>query len=410
MKIHRYILAGLTALLMIAPCSVSAAIDPVTHREIKPVTAEAKDSGPVMIKGRMYYADSGNVTLYTGMVKGNDGTRFYLGGSRWFGWMKISGGWYYFDPKQDGKMATGTINTAAGTYKMSASGEWTGTLAKTAKAPADFRLVYTNTTDRGYIMFDTDGYLTNAPSSDTDDKDLYTAAIPVTEKDRQIMYDMLISCKADKVSGREKAPVQISASWSAGKASFGLDEAAYKDYGKDSGVTAAAYYRTFIESFIYSLPQYGRLEAEKENRGSQTNMMPEMSVQREVKAKIHQYSGKFAITDKTYVIHSTAEAQRFAKGYAAKQGHTGSKYLTQLLELDEEFFRSNVVLYTEYSGKEGDKFTAGKTYYDSEHNTYTTEIGVAQGKGGNTGYILLVEIEKPGGASPVVPIGKVKYN
>ena len=63
MKIHRYILAGLTALLMIAPCSVSAAIDPVTHREIKPVTAEAKDSGPVMIKGRMYYADSGNVTL-----------------------------------------------------------------------------------------------------------------------------------------------------------------------------------------------------------------------------------------------------------------------------------------------------------------------------------------------------------
>lgn len=392
---------------MTMPCTVSAAVDPVTHKEIKEVTVPKNAKDLTLINGRMYYVADGKATPYTGIAAEDVGQRFYLGGSRWFGWMKVNGQWFYFDPANKGIMAKGTFTTRTGTYKVSASGAWTGTVSKKAEIPEDFRLTYENR-GNGVLLFDTEGFIVDSHTDSADDMDRLRLSVSVSDMDRQVMYDMLMSVSLDKSAASAGDGVKIAARWGTNAVDICLDEKAYAKYGKDSAVTASAYYRTFIESYVFSLPQYSRLESEK--LITPNYIMPKKSVNRDIDAVIHKYSGSYGISrPSTCVLHTLTEAKSFAAEQQEKASHKGTTYVSQLMDIDDDFFDDKVILYTEYKGRKGDKFIVSKAVYDSENNVYTAEINTIPGEGAETEYILLIEMTKPANASPVIPIGQVKW-
>ncbi|MBR4223856.1 MAG: hypothetical protein IKR73_03500 [Oscillospiraceae bacterium] len=410
-NITKCISAVICAVLMTVPCTaysgVYAATDPVTRREIKEAEVPKGAKGTTLINGRMYYVENGKAYLYTGTVKDKDGVRFYYGGSRWFGWMKISGQWYYFDPAKTGLMAKGSFTTAAGTYKVSASGAWTGDLSKDAKMAEDLRIVY-ETSQGGCLVFDTDGTITDSLTADPDDMERHRMSVDVDERDKQIMYDMLISTSLDKSAANSGKDFKITVTRGKDKITIGLDDKTYEKYGTDKAVTSSAYYRTFIESYIHALPQYSRLESEKTTTPG--FIMPKLSVTRKIKADIHKYSGSYGIDKpRTCVLNTLSGAKTFAAERDKLPAHKGKTYVAQLKDIDADLFDKKVIIYTEYKGHKGDKFAISKATYDSENNVYSAEVAVVPGSGAEAEYVLLIEADKPADASPVVPIGQIVF-
>lgn len=273
MKITK-ILAAASAVIMMLSCPVNVsaetARDIVARAEFELPEADASQSGLKVIEGKAYkYNSKGIPSVYTGKIKTTKGTKYYIGGSQWFGWMKISGSWYYFDPSDAGFMATSKAKTSLGTYYFSDTGAWNGKYSAYAKAPKDFSICLDMRTDDMHFNFDTEDRLIIDYFS-LRNMSLYKKKLNISSMDRQILYDMFMSCKMDKIDTvLDSECLSDEGSDSTADMTFRIDVYAdrndivitgdstmYDHYEKNSQVQSAAYYIAFIDNYTKTLPAY----------------------------------------------------------------------------------------------------------------------------------------------------------
>lgn len=279
MKLKRFFAAFAAAVMML--CSVSSVsaesvLDKVTMRYYKTPAADASLSGKKLIGGRLFVFDSEGVpSPYTGKYKTNKGTRYFIDGSPWFGWMKISGAWYYFDPSNGGYMAVSTAKTALGTYKFSEDGKWTGKYTASAKAPSDFSLYVHNYGDNIDEIFDTGDNKLMLNYFTLDNEKSYTKRIAVSKADKQILYDMFMSCNVNKIktvldgetlsaangSNEYYAPQNLKSfciSVNANGKNYTVkgDNSMYSFYDDSTEVRSMAYYTAFINNYMETMSAY----------------------------------------------------------------------------------------------------------------------------------------------------------
>ena len=209
------ITALLAALVMTAApiTPVSALSDPITREKVTEPSVSSGKSGMYLINGRVYEYVNGTPKAVTGTVQLSSGTGYCIDGAPWFGWIKLAGSWYYFSP-DNGVMQTGTVRTGAGSYRMNGDGTWSGTLSKSAKMPSDFSLEYTVYDGSRTVTLSTASKkLTVTP----DGGKASTTSLALNAKDRQMIYDTIISCSVDKIDyaylyaqpGREKYTIRM---------------------------------------------------------------------------------------------------------------------------------------------------------------------------------------------------------
>ncbi|MBQ5312308.1 MAG: hypothetical protein ILP19_09785, partial [Oscillospiraceae bacterium] len=336
---------------------------------------------------------------------------YYVDGCPWFGWMKISGKWYYFSPEKGGNMATGTVETGAGTYRLAADGSWDGGITKIGKAPADFVVVYKQMRDDRYFEFDSSKKkLINAPSDSEIDK--YTLDVNVTAKDVQIFYDMLTSCRVSEldssVMNAGGDSFSVYAKYSGKELRIVANEGIYSGYSENANIRAIAYYTAFLEQYLTNLPQYAQSEQDRLNYASGAKFIDPAMATNIKDAKTKTYKGRFNIDTSAprsdVVISSASEAKAFVNEYLYAKGVGKNGFASQLLAFDDSYFRKNVIVYTEAMLPEKAAVSLDKVTYDISTNTYNISIKAKFTESGNgSDYVMITEIPKPADASPVKP-------
>lgn len=86
-------------------------------------------------EANLKYAEFRDGTLvnsdYTGFTKSSKGKRYYINGRRVYGWCKIGGSWYHFDP-YNGLMSSGKTNVCGTDLVFDKNGRWSGKIPKDA--------------------------------------------------------------------------------------------------------------------------------------------------------------------------------------------------------------------------------------------------------------------------------------
>ena len=256
-----------------------AAVDVVSREYYELPGVGVGNAGIIEKDGRMFSYENGEVKEFSGIMSLNGGTYCYTEGCKWFGWKKIGDSWYYFDPADNGNMAKEKAQTALGTYYFNESGAWDGRYSSKAKAPADFVFSMGIYSYGSRLVIDSGaGVLSNGESGiEGLPEGYFDRSIKVGVKDRQIIYDTLMSCGIDKittpVTGEAVNPgavmntdiTRYEVKFTAGGKSYSVigDQAAFAKYGENNEVNDFAYVTAFITEYAKSLPAYGETEAAK---------------------------------------------------------------------------------------------------------------------------------------------------
>ncbi|MBQ5316324.1 MAG: hypothetical protein J6I96_02110 [Oscillospiraceae bacterium] len=406
---HKLTVMGIAALMLLCvPNTIYAAKDPVTRAEFKEAGKQDGVNGMKAVDGKMYYFTDGIPELYTGLVKDEKGSRYYVNGSPWFGWMKAGGKWYYFSPEKGGLMATGTVETGAATYRLAADGSWDGGISKIGKAPADFSVSYKKMSEERYFEFDsTKKAIVNAPSDSEADK--YTLSVNVTAKDVQILYDMLMTCRVSELSSAIGTSTgetfAVNATFGGKKLSIVANEGVYSLYKDNSDIRSLAYYTAFMEQYIEAMPQFAQSEQDRRNYSNGANFIdPKITRTQSISGtKLRRYKNQYRIdpvSQKTdVVISSVTEANMFVNDYIYGKGIGKSSIASKLLSYDESFFKNNVLVYNESILPDNTAMTLGKVTYDVSSSTYRIGISAKIGSGELTDCVFLTEIPRSEGNS-----------
>lgn len=127
---------------------------------------------------------------YNGFTKDNYGKRYYVKGVRAYGWRKIGGNWYHFD-RETGYMDIGKTKICGVTYVFDENGKWTGRVGKSGLCPEDFSLnIKLNLGGSGFSSDGTIYY------GETVENGMYSADVKISNRDRQIIYCMLVESNA----------------------------------------------------------------------------------------------------------------------------------------------------------------------------------------------------------------------
>ncbi|MCM1579320.1 MAG: hypothetical protein NC078_11025 [Ruminococcus sp.] len=225
----------------------------------------AGNRGVMERDGRMFSYENGFVTPFDGVTDIGGECYCYAEGCKWFGWRKMGGEWYYFDPSDNGKMATDKAKTALGTYYFADNGAWDGRYTSKAKAPADFVFSVRLYSYGNMLILDSGaGLLTNADSGADMPDEYFTMPAKVNVKDRQIIYDTLMSCGIDRINtpltGAAVAPEatlntdlpRFAVMFTANGKSYELtgDYGAFVKYGENADVNEAAYVTAFLQDYV----------------------------------------------------------------------------------------------------------------------------------------------------------------
>ena len=134
---------------------------------------------------------------YTGFTKDKNGRRYYNKGVRIIGWYKIGNSWYHFN--KDGYADTGKAKIAGVRYTFDEKGKWTGKVAKSGVVPEDFSLKISNSL--GSYGFSTDGTLSYGLINAERGEELYTKAIKISKRDRQVFWSMYQESGMESLNG-----------------------------------------------------------------------------------------------------------------------------------------------------------------------------------------------------------------
>lgn len=264
--------------------TASAMTDIVSREYYELPEAGVGTSGIIEKDGRMFSYENGEVTAFSGIMSLNGGTFCYAEGCKWFGWKKIDGSWYYFDPANGGDMAKEKAKTVMGTYYFDEKGAWDGRYTSKAKAPGDFAFSMGVYDYGSWLSLDSlTGVLSNGESGIEDlPEGYFDRTVKVSVKDRQIIYDTLMSCGCDKltapVTGAAVNPgaavdsdiTRYELKFTAGGKSCSVtgDRAAFAKYGENREVNDFAYVTVFITEYIKTFPAYGETEEAKRQANS----------------------------------------------------------------------------------------------------------------------------------------------
>ncbi|MDE6593575.1 MAG: hypothetical protein K2K57_11015 [Oscillospiraceae bacterium] len=262
--------AGLTAF---------AAVDVVSREYYELPGAGVGTAGIMEKDGRMFSYGNGETAVFSGIMSVGGETYCYVEGCKWFGWKKIGDNWYYFDPADNGNMAKEKAQTALGTYYFNESGAWDGRYTSKAKAPADFVFSLGVYSYGSWLTIDSGtGVLSNGESGiEGLSEGYFDRSIKAGVKDRQIIYDTLMSCGIDKitapVTGAAVNPgaavntdiTRYEVKFTAGGKSYSVDgdQAAFAKYGENKEVNDFAYVTAFLTEYVKSLPAYRETETAK---------------------------------------------------------------------------------------------------------------------------------------------------
>ncbi|MDE7294447.1 MAG: hypothetical protein K2N72_08490 [Oscillospiraceae bacterium] len=233
-------------------------------------------SGIMEKDGRMFSYGNGETAVFSGIMSVGGETYCYAEGCKWFGWKKIGDNWYYFDPVDNGNMAREKAQTALGTYYFNESGAWDGRYSSKAKAPEDFVFSMRISRYGSWLEIDSgEGLLSNGVMGCDVPEDFFDRKIKVGVKDRQIIYDTLMSCGMDKITKpvtRENVNPEATTfvtdvtgygvDFTAGGKNYSVygDEEAFAKYGENNEVNDFAYVTAFLTEYAKSLPAYKETE------------------------------------------------------------------------------------------------------------------------------------------------------
>ena len=403
-KTGAFVIAAL--MLLAVPDKIYAAYDPVTRKEFKEAEKQDGVSGMKAVDGRMYSFTDGVPELFSGVVRDDKGTRYYINGSPWFGWMKLSGKWYYFSPEKGGNMASGTVETGAGTYRLAQDGSWDGGITKIGKAPTDFSVSYRIMSDDRYFEFDSKKkIIINAPSYNDSSK--YTLPVDVTAKDVQILYDMLMTCRVSELDSSigtaNGDSFSINATFGGKELSIVANEGIYSRYSDSANIRAVAYYTAFLEQYLQTVPQYAQSEQDRRNYSEGANFIdPKITHTQSISGtKLRKYKDQYKIDPSAprtaVVINSATEANMFVNDYIYSKGIGKSSIASRLLSYDDNFFKTNVIVYTESMLPDSSTLKLGKVTYDYGTNTYSVNISAKIPDSSDVSdFIFLTEIPRSG--------------
>ncbi len=276
-------IAGVACALAVSAASLGvtafAETDVVSRQYYKLPGAGVGISGIMEKDGRMFSYENGEVKTFSGIISVSGGTYCYTEGCKWFGWKKIGDNWYYFDPADKGNMAREKAQTALGTYYFNENGAWDGRYTSKAKAPGDFVFSMRISRYGSWLEIDSgEGVLSNGESGiEGIAEDYFDRKIKVGVKDRQIIYDTLMSCGMDRitapVTGEAVNPgavmntdiTRYEVKFTAGGKSYSVngDGAAFAKYGENKDVNDFAYVTAFLFEYAKSFPAYGETEVAK---------------------------------------------------------------------------------------------------------------------------------------------------
>lgn len=346
------------ASVMCGGMTASAAVDPVTREVFDVPAAGIGQAGFTEADGRLFSYNAGEVVPYSGIMAAEGERYFYSEGCKWFGWKKIDGKWYYFDPAAKGAIAKERAETALGVYYIEESGAWEGRYTARAKAPEDFSFSYgVHEYGSSYsLQSDTGELITNLSWDEGQGE--YNGKVNVTNKDKQIIYDTLMSCGGDKlttpltgealIGGNQNTDIgRFEVKFTAGGKSYSIsgDSAMYQLYGKNEQVTSCAYIRAFLEDYIRTFPQWG--EAEASQRGGLDPVVTTVNKFNGVEMKLYKYpAGADNMPDLTVhtniVLSSPQEAQTYA-GLLEQAYGEGCGAADEVRSYDEDFFKKYVL-------------------------------------------------------------------
>ena len=395
----------------IAAADTYAATDPVTREEVSDTATAKLDSGMRKINNRMYKFSGGKGELYTGRVKNADGTRYYVNGSPWYGWLKLGTEWYYFRPDKSGVMAVGeSVRTVTGTYKFDKYGRWTGSLTKSSKANKDFYVKYTAESVESYIFLDTkEKMITWAPSPD--ERLDYTILASINAKDKQIIYEMFMECGLNGMtsdfdySGEGNIDLRVKLSGGEFSLNCGMD--AYEHYRSDKDVQKLAYFTAFLENYIRSLPEYDVLNNYSSSAlGSMKNVNETISDKnlRKFRSGSYGITPDNLITDRIFT--SREDVEDFVKYRLLRRKNKKYKYIAMLLSYKEEYFKDHVLMYTETILPSNISYTKSNVTYNSFENLYSQTINVKKSSGKDRQYVFILESGKASGETSS-PSGRI---
>lgn len=382
----------LSAALLTVP--VNAVTDPVTRQEIPSASSKGSVSGIKRIDGRAYSFDNGVGEPFTGKVKFGSDYYYFISGSPWFGWAKISGSWYYFAPDNGGKMATGKFRTATGIYSFGSDGRWTGQYSKSAKANSDFYVEYTVSSSKGVLSLNTKTKkLINSPKKDGLSK--YTVPVTITSKDKQIIYEMFCECALNSMKSNldygGSETISVTAKLAGGTFTAATGSDSYKKYATDKDVRTYSYFTAFMNHFITALPEY---EASKAARNGNANLefITDKKVYR-YKSSLFGITGSNMNTD--IVLSSKAEVNTFIKNNLLARKRSNFSYIKKLKSYDDAFFKNHVLLYSEALLPSGSTLTPGVLTYDKNSFMYSANISVkTTSSSTEKQYVIIAEVKK----------------
>ncbi len=408
------ITALLAALVMTAApiTPVSALSDPITREKVTEPSVSSGKSGMYLINGRVYEYVNGTPKAVTGTVQLSSGTGYCIDGAPWFGWIKLAGSWYYFSP-DNGVMQTGTVRTGAGSYRMNSDGTWSGTLSKSAKMPSDFSLEYTVYDGSRTVTLSTASKkLTVTP----DGGKASTTSLALNAKDRQMIYDTIISCSVDKIDyaylyaqpGREKYTIRMK--MNSRTVTVYADSAMYDHYDDSEDIQGIAYFNAFITNYLSAVAGF-ESSSEVSDKSSGNTISPVTSVLKKVTVANKRYkSTRFGLDSSALnsgiVLTSVSDTRKLIKNIVLSHSSKKFSYVSRLLSYDDEFFKTHHVIYTE-AVLPSSKFSSYTPKYDVTNNRYTLTFRTTSSGGSMYQYITLSEVVIPAEAAGKKPTAAV---
>lgn len=375
------------AMLIIAPLSginAAAYSDPVTLQEIPIPSYDSGFTGVKLVDGRMYRIENGTAVPYSGFAKVTGGTKYYISGSQWFGWLKSSGKWYYFDGDNQGFMATDKARTGAGTYYFGEDGAWSGRLSAKAKVPEDFSFKWKELSYGAFLSIDSaTGVLSNGESGhDNLAENFFDRNVNISEKDKQIIYDCLISCGADTLAGEltgsaidenytaNTDTVTYEMSFTANGSAHTVtgDSSMYGYYDSSSDVRHMAYLNAFFCNYISEFPEYE--ETEHAKLEALHGVDPAVTVTRKidnVNIRLFQYDGgdssEYSENETNVLITSADEAKLYTDVFLEKSYGSDSGIVRRIRSYEDDFFNDHVlVIYTDFVNSSSYKYKPEGSY------------------------------------------------
>lgn len=286
MKMSKIVSALSTAVFSVGIMAipVSDEQDPFTNEYFR--VEQREEHGFAFADNILTKTDENGTYGYTGRVKINGKTKFYDNGVLWTGWRKIGGKWYYFDPESDGIMAEEKAKTSLGYYYFDEDGAWNGKVSKSALCPEDFEFMMSDIAEGlfGFEINTFDGLL-KVPNLYNDDD---SRSISLSKRDKQIFYDVIMSCKlteiendlfadhlyeinADSFSdddvvliGASDASIyttKFSADGENYKVTGGYEMYWYYPYENSGDVRNYAHFLAFARRYVWDMPEYSEIEA-----------------------------------------------------------------------------------------------------------------------------------------------------